>query len=442
MKIPAKPPVAFDYLEVFDGSITQFAAAVASVKVGSDAYLPWEKFRFHTPPDGLTPLQWWAATSIQRRSQWRALPLRDLQGSFFSYALPDEMLRLASQVSSKAGGNIGMAEPVTNPATRDTYVVRSLMEESITSSQLEGAATTRKVAKEMLRSGRDPQDKSERMIWNNYQAMMFILEIREASLTPAIVRELHSLVTLGTLDEPDDGGRIQRPQDERVHVGTFEGEVLHSPPPAEQLEERLQELCDFANASAEEGPWLFPVLRAIAVHFMVGHDHYFVDGNGRLARTLFYWSMLHQGLWLTEFVTISTILKNAQTKYAHSYLNTEYESDLTYFFIYHLQVLDRAFNDLEDYLREKVRERQAVKSILSGKHVDFNHRQLAVIELALSNPSAEFSVVSHANSHHVTTETARHDLIGLAESGVLLRQKRGRAYVWRPAPDAREALGR
>ena len=44
------------------------------------------------------------------------------------------------------------------------YLVNSLMEEAIRSSQLEGATTTRRVAKELLRSGREPKDRGERMI--------------------------------------------------------------------------------------------------------------------------------------------------------------------------------------------------------------------------------------------------------------------------------------
>lgn len=417
------------------------ARAVASVNVAQEPYLPWERFRFHNPPQGLTVTQWWVATVVQREGHRRSLPLLDLTGEPFWYTIPDEVLRLVTQVASKAGGKIGAAEPVTNPQTRETYVVRSLMEESITSSQLEGAATTRRVAKEMLRSGRGPRGKSEQMIWNNYQAMQFILEHRTAPLTPGLIQELHGIVTLHTLEDPDDAGRLQRTDDVRVHVGTPDGDILHTPPPAEELAERLQALCDFANGTDADGPWLHPVLRAIAIHFMIGHDHYFVDGNGRLARALFYWSMLHQGMWLTEFITISTILRRAPVQYAHAYLNTEYESDLTYFFIHHLKVLDRAFDELDAYLDAKVREQQTVRSHLSGRYTEFNHRQLAILERALSHPTAEFTVASHANSHHVTQETARTDLTALADAGALTRGKRGRAFVWWPAPDARDALG-
>lgn len=437
MKIPARLDVAPDAVRHFTADMTE---VIGRVNVAEDPYLPWERFRFHTPPAGLTPQQWWEVTVVLRQLQWRALPLLDGAGRPFHYALPDEVLRLVSEVAVKAGGNIGMPEPVTDAATRDTYIVRSLMEESITSSQLEGAATTRRVAKQMLRSGRQPRDKSERMIWNNYQAMTFMVAHRAAPLTPEFVLELHAILTDRTLDDPADGGRLQTPAEQRVHVGTFDGEVLHEPPPAEELPERLSRLCAFANSTEESGPWLHPILRALTVHFMVGHDHFFVDGNGRLARALFYWSMLHQGLWLTEFITISTILKNAPTQYAHSYLNSEYQSDLTYFYVHHLHVLNRAFDDLEEYLARKIQQRQEVTSLIQRRHADFNHRQLDIIDRALGDATAEFTVVSHARSHAVTPETARQDLLSLTDSGILERFRRGHAYVWRAAPDARAHL--
>lgn len=438
VKLPAAPPSEDLILNDPD----RLVAAVRSVNVATDPYLPWDQLRFRPAPSGLTPAQWWAATSILRRAQSRPLPLKDLAGHPFRYALPDEVLRLADKVSVRAGGNIDIAEPVTDPATRDTYVVRSLMEESITSSQLEGAATTRQVAKAMLRSGRDPRDKGERMIWNNYHAMHFVRDHRNDPLTPELVLELHEIVTSGTLDDPADGGRLQGPKDQRVRVVSSEGDILHTPPPAAELDDRLVSLCAFANAPDETGTWLHPVLRAIAVHFMVGHDHYFVDGNGRLARALFYWCMLQRGLWLTEFVTISAILRQAPVQYANAYLHTEAESDLTYFLIHQLRVIDRALDDLEAYLAHKVQERHSLRVLLAGRTKDFNHRQLALLNLSLTDPSAEFTAVSHASSHDVTGETARNDLLDLEQRGVLVRSKRGRQHVWRPAPDIQLVLGR
>lgn len=112
------------------------------------------------------------------------------------------------------------------------------MEEAIRSSQLEGATTSRAVAKEMLRSGREPQDRSERMVANNYRALQFMREEIGESLSSQSILELHRIVTEGTLDDPATAGRLQRPGEPRVAVFDRDGgRRVHAPPPAEQLPE-------------------------------------------------------------------------------------------------------------------------------------------------------------------------------------------------------------
>ena len=59
--------------------------------------------------------------------------------------------------------------------TQELYLISSIMEEAIASSQMEGAATTREAAKDMLRKKISPKDKSQRMILNNYYCCMIKL---------------------------------------------------------------------------------------------------------------------------------------------------------------------------------------------------------------------------------------------------------------------------
>lgn len=332
---------------------------------------------------------------------------------------------------------IGVPEPVTNPATRDRYVVNSLIQEAITSSQLEGASTSRKVAKEMLRSGRRPKNRSEQMIYNNYIAMRRVAELRDTELTPELICELQHIITEDTLDNPDAAGKLQSDPDpnERVAVWGWDpgGEQpVYFPPPVEELPSRIQRLCDFANASDDRDSWMQPVLRSLVIHFMMGYDHYFEDGNGRTARLLFYWSMLRRGYWLMEFVTISTILKNAPAKYGRSFLYTEQDGDLTYFLSYHLEIIVRALNDLDGYLARKVQELRETRVLLSATPREYNYRQLALLEHAIKNPNAIYTIQSHSRSHNVSEETARNDLRDLESTDLLERSKAGRHFTWSP----------
>ncbi|MQY22466.1 Fic family protein [Nocardia macrotermitis] len=410
----------------------------------SDPYLPWDKLRHKKPPGDLTAEEWWLMVKMRRGGMQRPLPLRTIAGQQFTYALPDEVLQLIDEITKRASGQIAAPEQVTNSATKNRYVVSSLIEEAITSSQLEGASTSRVVAKDMIRSGRPPRDKSERMIINNFNAMLFVTEHRDVDLTPELVCELHRIVTAGTLDDPESAGRIQNDPDpaDRVKVFGREEDVIHTPPPVDQLPARLQELCNFANGTSTGETYIPAVVRALAVHFMTGYDHYFEDGNGRTARALFYWSMLKEGYWLTEYLTISRILKKAPSQYVRSYVLTEQDDgDLTYFLIYHLNVIKRALDDLNIYLTRKTGELQEARRLLSNKG-EFNHRQLALIESSMKNPDNQYTVQSHMVSHGVSDQTARNDLSDLERRGLLIRGKIGKTFTWSPTVNLEKVLTR
>ena len=139
------------------------------------------------------------------------------------------------------------------------------MEEAITSSQLEGAVTTREMAKEMIRTGRAPRDTSEQMILNNFITMRRIAEVKDEALTPELVYDLHRLVTEKTLKDPTAAGRPRR-SDEKCVVADWEGDVYHEPPAAGELEHRIKVMCDFANGKTPDY-FIHPAVRAIICTF-------------------------------------------------------------------------------------------------------------------------------------------------------------------------------
>ncbi|MDQ6751295.1 MAG: Fic family protein [Actinomycetota bacterium] len=407
-------------------------------------YLHWDKLRQLKPPPGLNHEEWWFIIKWGRLPVQRAIPLTDPVGSPFVYSIPDLVARLLHYVDQRCSGEIAMSEVVTaDEHARQRYLVNSLMEEAIRSSQLEGATTSRKVAKEMLRSGREPKNRSERMIHNNYHALQFMREGMGVELTPQAVLELQRILTEGTLDNPDAAGRLQRPDEERVGVyDRTDGKLLHAPPPADQLPDRLQALCDFANEGDNPDRFTHPVVRAILLHFWLGYDHPFEDGNGRTARALFYWSMRTHGYWLVEYLSISQILRQAPGKYTRAFVLTETdEFDATYFVVYQLNVIQRAVEELHQYLQRKIKDIRDVERLLKGSS-DFNHRQLALLSDAIRTPDHSYTFASHAQSHGVTHETARNDLLPLVKGDLLEQHRRGRTYIFTAAPELPELLKR
>lgn len=444
MHVEAPPPTS-GFFGIGAADPQRFLNAISAVTDprSSERYLHWDKLRHLEPPHGLTSEEWWWRIKVvEREPSMRSLPLLDKEGRQFKYSLPDRLLRSLHHVDQHCAGEVAMDEVVTSEGgARQRYLVNSLMEEAIRSSQLEGATTSRRQAKELLRTGRKPKDRSEQMILNNYRGLQFMREEMGDELTPSGVLELHRILTEGTLDDPDAAGRLQRPEEDRVAVYDRDGgKRLHKPPPAKELPERLERLCEFANEGDGGEVFIHPVIRAILLHFALAYDHPFEDGNGRTARILFFWSMRRSGYWMAEYLSISTILRKAPAQYARAFLETETdEGDTTYFLIHQLRVIERAIEQMRQYLRRKTREVQEIEDLLHGAE-GFNRRQLEVLGDAVRHPDAAYSFSGHAANHRVTHETARSDLFSLAKRGLLTQRRVGREYSFEVPDDLPERL--
>ncbi len=446
MKTPVPPPYRLDELRErviaslanADDERHLFVLRALAGGLDDPEYRPWEYyFRAEPVPDRLMREEWWYAVRTARASTARPTPFIMTDGTRLTFNLPDRFLRLNEEITAQARGQVELPGEVATQGVRDRYLINSLYEEAITSSQMEGASTTRRDAKKMLREKKDPRDRSERMILNNFLALEYVRDHLGEELTPEFICGVHRIVTDGTLDEAEDAGRLQRQGEERIRIYGSEGDdqLLHVPPPAEELPERLKRLCDFANGVGEyASQYVPPLVRALIVHFMMGYDHYFVDGNGRTARVIAQWVMLREGFFLMDFVPVSRLLRTAPAKYARSFLEVEQdEGDLTYFLIWHAEIILRGIRELHDYLARKSKEMEQVKHLL--RLTDLNNRQIGVIEEALKDSAITVTAASHADKYRVTPQTAHADLRGLEDGGYLMRTKRGRSFEWYPVTD-------
>jgi Fic family protein len=150
--------------------------------------------------------------------------------------------------------------------------------------------------------------------------------------------------------------------------------------------------------------------------------------------------MLSSGYWLTQYLSISSILRKAPVKYARSYLHVETDqNDITYFVLYQLAVIERAIASLNEYLARKIAETREIERLLHGSS-ELNHRQLVVIRDALRDPSEPFTIAAQARRNRVTYESARTDLLGLEELELFTKQRVGKKFVFRATTDLAERL--
>jgi len=419
MKLPKVPQFSDDEISAAISLARDPKILEAAIQY-NERYLHWEELRHHPPPTDAKSV--WILMKFLRRTQSKQIPFA---GWRFPYTLNDSCWLMLHHLDKTAAGNLTTVLD-TIGHDRERYIVNSLMEEAIASSQLEGAATTRTIAKQMLRERRKPTNRDERMIVNNYLTMKKIREIGKEDLTPALVLSLHKMITNGTLDDPADECRFRNNDD--IRVVDSSGTILHIPPASSNIPELIDELCRFAND--DNDPFIHPVIKGIFLHFLVGYIHPFNDGNGRTARTLFYWYVLRHDYWLFEYMAISRAIKDTKGQYKKAYVYTESdENDLTYFIQYNLTVIEKTITEIRKYIGEQQAEQiKALHSIEESEGLSY--RQIDILKRIVKHPEKPLRIKEIEETYHVAYATARSDLIRLEELGYLKRRTLGKEYVF------------
>ena len=378
-----------------------------------DEYLYWDKVKYLTPK-GVDPQLFWGAVKMKRQMQLQTIRF----GKYtFSFMITPLMQSLLHEFDLKMGGSLS-ANGVISPRDRQIYLVNSIMEEAIASSQMEGASTTRKVAKDMLRKELRPKNRSQQMIVNNYATIKQLVEEKGQVLDLNMLLDIHRSITTNTLDNPEDEGRLRQTDDIYV-IDAITGSVAHTPPSHTEIEELLHDLFAFAS-DKDKSNFIHPIIKGIILHFMLAWIHPFVDGNGRTARSLVYWYMLKKDYWMTESLSISRVIYKNKKRYERMFLYTEADHmNMTYFIQHNLQVMKKAYEDLKTYLSVKMEERNSVLQYCDIEGI--NERQMQILKIINDTPSLVLSSLEVSNRFGVSDKTARTDLKVLTELGYLKR---------------------
>jgi Fic family protein len=374
-----------------------------------DEYLYWDKVKYQSEEYNSHDL--WSAVKFHRYIKSNSIKFGDAK---FSFVVTDYMQRMLHLFDMLIGGtlssNIGIAE-----TDKAKFMISSIMEESIASSQMEGANTTRKKAKEIIQKEQKPRTKSEQMIVNNFITMKHIVLHKNEEITVEKILGIHNLITNKTLDNVADEGCFRDNDDVHV-VNHAYSEVVYTPPQKNDLERLIRDLCDFFNKEGDN--FIHPIVKGCIIHFMIGWIHPFTDGNGRTARALFYWYMLKNGYWLTEYLSISGIIKDTKSQYEKAYLYAEAdENDLSYFITYHIRTMEKAFEALKSYINRKQKEIfQAAKFM---KIPNVNDRMAQVLKIIKDDSDRIFNSKEIEARFNISNFTARADLKLLVNLGFL-----------------------
>lgn len=398
-------------------------------------YLPFDDLRYRWAP-GLDSNLCWALVKKARTAQYSSLlPLGEPMrwGNFILTPVAQKAISAVDRQATTAALEY-MTSQIGERA-HFSYLLNDLIEdEAISSSQLEGAATTTRVAKDMLKRHRLPRTPDERMVIGNYKMMNFAWEKRYEPLSVELVTALHRVGVSGIDDAQYSPGDLRVNDDVVVQDG--QDNTVHVPPPAAGLAGRLQVLSTWINQSHNDPhrtDYLHPLIKGIALHFALGYEHPFRDGNGRVARALFYWFMFKNDFSAFRYIAISVLLRNAPVKYGRSYLNTEADDlDLTYFIDFQCSVVLRAVSSFTEAYRNSLVNAECFERWLSesGFFDRLTEKQRVIYQAAKSGMAKEFTAVNVKENLGCSYNTASSTLNGLVDLELFEKRKLGREWVF------------
>lgn len=384
-------------------------------------YLYWDEVK-HKKDLPFDNVKTWGLIKTHRQRSYKAIKIGK---HIFNYYATSQIQKDLHEFDLKMIGGL-YENPITD-YEKTEYLKNSLMEEAVASSQIEGAATTTKVALDMLKTGRSPRNESEQMIFNNLRAIRFIEENQDNNIDKAFIIELHRIMTIKTSAEECAGGYRKSEIFVQDHV---DGEIAHIPPDWNELEALMETLCDFANREVE---FIHPIVKASVIHFLIGYIHPFKDGNGRTARALFYWYLSKKGYTLIKNISISRAILESRIQYDKAFLKTEYDqNDLTYFISYSIKSLRVAFESLVRY-RDKKKNDKEQASLIAYRLIEKGmlKRQADLLGFLYVKDQSYVSLQKYAQKNKIVRQTARRDLSELVKLNLIAEGKMGKEIVFR-----------
>lgn len=398
-------------------------------------YLHYDEFKYRVPKELDTNVSWSVVKMARSRQLKNILPIGEPIKHCKFYLSPSIQKAISETDRNTTSASLEWMCSKIGEEKHLEYLLNDLVEdEAISSSQLEGAATTTKVAKDLLKRKRKPRSPDEKMIVGNFKMMKFAWDNRHKDLSVDLILALHQ-EGVDNIDNDTYTPGVFRATDD-VEVVDSEGNSVHTPPPAKGLNKRIKNLAKWVNEchhDIDNKDYFHPLVKAITLHFAIGYEHPFRDGNGRVARALFYWYMFKNDFASFRYIAISVLLKTAPVKYGKSYLYTETDDmDLTYFIDYQCGIIIRAINEFKDSYKRTLEETELFNKWLweSGLYKQLNDKQQTVFQVARSGLAQSFTAMNVKENLGCAYNTAANVLNGLVELNLFTKKKEGREWVY------------
>ena len=301
--------------------------------------------------------------------------------------------------------------PLWEKEFKDDAVIRSVHH----GTHIEGNKLDKSEAKDVL-LGRDvvgrPRDIQEII---NYRKVIDLID-EEArrkidKITEPLIKKLHRITTDKIL-LPDQIGEYRTNQ--VVVRNSTTGEVTFRPPAPIQIPFMMREFIYWINRENKDE--LHPILKGAIAHHQLVYIHPFIDGNGRVARSLATLILFIEGYDIRRFFSLEEYYdKDAKTYYEN--LQKATSGNMTSWLEYFTYGASREF----DKVREKVLKLSRdikLKEKFGGQQFFLGDRQVKIMEYIQEVGYLQNQIFASLFPDF-SEDTILRDLHDLAEKGII-----------------------
>lgn len=258
----------------------------------------------------------------------------------------------------------------------------------------------------------------------NYRAVMeYVGRRKHMKIDEDTILDLHKITVAKILPDEEAGKYRQK---EVVIKNSITGEVVFRPPRALEVPWQVKELVEFINDEQDT----HSILKAGIIHYELVRIHPFVDGNGRVGRSLSTLVLFRLGYDIRHFFALEEHFDNNPKEYYQALQTVEIQNgDLTRWLEYFTSCLAIELTKIKEKV-ENISVDVKIKEKLGGEPVMLTERQMKIMEYIRANEYLE-NKAFETLFPSISEDTALREVQDLVKKGILAKRgkTKGVKYV-------------
>lgn len=262
----------------------------------------------------------------------------------------DIMLKTRTELGELNGYSYSLPNPML-------LLSPNVLKESVASSKIENINTTVEQVLQMQLFPEAVQRQPDKEVLRYKEAVYWGCEqLKKLPISTRIILGIHKILL------PQDKNGFRTDQNAIANITT--GEILYTPPPANEVSRMMGNLENFLHAEDE----IDPLIKCAIAHYQFEAIHPFDDGNGRAGRIVMVLYLIEQKLLTLPILFISGYINKHRTEYYRALRAVSSHEKWNEFIVYMLHGFFVQAKETKDTLLELIDLLEKSKERVKTKH--------------------------------------------------------------------------